>query len=85
MTSITITGSVTDPTGAKATYSVQSNIDNFVLSAVITPSSAPSGTTRNITVTPTGGTGPFVYQTPTGSGLTFTPVAGQPNQWTFVY
>ena len=57
----------------------------LTLSAVITPASAPAGTTRNITVTGSGGTAPYTYNTPTGAGLTFTPVSGQPGQWTFVY
>ncbi len=56
------------------------------LTAVVTPSAALAGTTRNITVTASGGAGyvPYTYATPVSAGLTFTPVAGQPNQWTFV-
>ena len=87
MSTVTITGTVTDSTGATGSYSVVVTLTGggFTLSAVVTPASAPAGTTRNLTVTPTGGTAPFTYGTPTGAGLTFTPVSGQPNQWTFVY
>lgn len=82
---VTITGTVTDSTGASGNYSVVVTLDSFTLSAVVTPASAPAGTTRNLTVTPTDGTAPFTYATPVAAGITFTPVAGQPNQWTFVY
>lgn len=85
MSTVTITGTVTDQAGASGSYSVTVTLDSFTLAAVVTPAVAPAGTTRNLTVTPTGGTAPFTYSTPVGAGLTFTPVAGQPNQWTFVY
>lgn len=81
---ITITGTVTDATGATGTFSTTATLDSFTLSAVVTPAVAPAGTTRNLTVTPTGGTAPFTFGTPVGTGLTFTPVSGQPGQWTFV-
>lgn len=62
-------------------------VDNFAITAVVTPASAPAGTTRNITVTANSGTGvaPFTFNTPTSPGITFTPVSGSPGQWTFVY
>jgi hypothetical protein len=85
MSTVTINGTVTDAVGASGAYSVVVTLDSFTLSAVVTPAVAPAGTTRNLTVTPTGGTAPFTYPTPTGTGLTFTPVSGQPGQWTFVY
>jgi len=85
MSTITITGTVTDAAGATGSYSVVVTLDSFTLSAVVTPAVAPAGTTRTLTVTPTGGTAPFTYSVPTASGITFTPVAGQANQWTFVY
>jgi hypothetical protein len=81
---VTITGSVTDSAGASGNYSVVVTLDSFTLAAVVTPASAPAGTTRNLTVTPAGGTAPFTFGTPVGAGLTFTPVAGQPGQWTFL-
>jgi hypothetical protein len=84
-TTITITGTVTDSVGASGSFSVPVTLDSFTVSAVVTPSVAAAGTTRNITVTVTGGTSPFVYGTPVATGLTFTPVTGQPGQWTFVY
>jgi hypothetical protein len=85
MNNITITGTVTDASGATGSYTVTVTLDSFSLSAVVTPSVAPAGTTRTLTVTPTGGTAPFTYSVPIATGITFTPVSGQPNQWTFVY
>ena len=81
---VTITGTVTDQAGASGSYSVIVTLDSFTLAAVVTPAIAPINTSRNLTVTPTGGTPPFTFNTPVGAGLTFTPVAGQPGQWTFV-
>ncbi len=81
---VTITGTVTDAAGASGNYSVVVTLDSFTLSAVVTPSVAPAGTTRNLTLTPTGGVAPFTFNTPVGTGLVFTPVSGQPGQWTFV-
>ncbi len=85
MSTITITGTVTDSVGATSPFSVTATADSFTLTAVVTPQNAPVGTTRNLTVTPTGGTAPFTYGTPLATGITFTGVTGQPNQWTFVY
>lgn len=85
MSTVTITGTVTDQAGASGSYSIVVTLDSFTLSAVVTPAVAPAGTTRTLTVTPTGGVAPFTYGAPTGPGLTFTPVAGVPGQWTFVY
>lgn len=86
MSTITVTGTVTDSAGATGSYSVVVTLDSFTLSAVVTPAVAPVGTTRNLTVTPTGGVAPFTFATPTSTaGITFTPVAGQSNQWTFVF
>ncbi len=85
MSTVTITGTVTDSVGAVGNYSVIVTLDVVGATATVTPAVAPAGTTRNLTVTPTGGTAPFTFSTPVGAGLTFTPVAGQPGQWTFVY
>lgn len=85
MSTVTITGTVTDSSGASGAYSVVVTLDSFTLSAVVTPATAPAGTTRTLTVTPTGGTTPFTYLTPTATGITFTAVSGKPGQWTFVY
>lgn len=84
MSTITITGTVTDSAGASGSYTVVVTLDSFTLSAVVTPAVAPAGTTRTLTVTPTGGVAPFTFATPTATGLTFTPVNGQQGQWTFV-
>lgn len=81
---VTVTGTVTDNAGAVGSYSVNVTLDIIGATAVVTPSVAPAGTTRNLTVTPSGGVPPFTFGTPIGTGLVFTPVAGQPNQWTFV-
>jgi len=81
---VTITGTVTDADGATGSYSVTVTLDTVGATAVVTPAVAPAGTTRNLTVTVSGGVAPFTYGTPVGTGLTFTPVDGQPNQWTFV-
>lgn len=85
MSTITITGIVKDSLGASGNYSVVVTLDSFTLSAVVTPANAPAGTTRTLTVSPTGGTAPFTFDLPTSSGITFTAVAGQNNQWTFVF
>jgi hypothetical protein len=85
MSTITITGTVIDSDGASGNYSVVVTLDSFTLAATVTPATAPAGTTRNLTVTPTGGIAPFTYATPTATGITFTPVSGQSGQWTFVY
>ena len=82
---LTITGTVTDADGATGSYSTTVTLDTVAATAVVTPAVAPAGTTRNLTVTPSGGVAPFIYSTPLATGLTFTPVSGQPNQWTFVY
>jgi hypothetical protein len=85
MSTITITGTVTDSDGASGSYSVVVTLDSFTLSAVVTPATAPAGTTRTLTVTPTGGIAPFTYAPPVAAGLVFTPVSGSPGSWTFVY
>ena len=85
MSTLTITGTGTDSNGVVANYTVVVTSDSFALTAVVTPQAAPPGTMRNLTVTPIGGVAPFTYSLPTASGITFTPVSGQPNQWTFVY
>lgn len=84
MSTITITGTVTDSAGASGSYSVVVTLDSFTLSAVVTPAMAPAGTTRTLTVTPAGGVAPFTFPTPTATGITFTP-SSLAGQWTFVY
>lgn len=81
---VTVTGTVTDGAGAVGSYSVTVTLDTIGATAIVTPAVAPAGTTRTLTVTPSGGVAPFVFGTPVGTGLTFTPVFNQPGQWTFV-
>src|SRR5882672_2141750 len=76
MSTVTITGTVTDSVGAVASYSVTAIIDVIGATATVTPAVAPLGTTRNLTVTPSGGTPPFTFSTPVGVGLIFTLVSG---------
>lgn len=81
--SLTITGTVTDSLGVVSNYSISANQDTFTLAAAVTPAIAAAGTTRTLTVTPTGGTAPFTYGTPVATGISFTNVS--PGKWTFVY
>jgi hypothetical protein len=83
-TSTTISGTVKDTAGVVGAFTIVAMIDSFTLGVVVVPLSAPVGTTRTLTVTPTGGIAPFTYSTPISPGLTFTPT-GTPGQWTFVY
>ncbi len=85
MSTVTITGTVKDSKGAIGSYSVVVTLDSLTATASVTPDPAPAGTTRTLTVTETGGIGPFTYSTPVAAGITFTPVSGVPNQWTFVF
>ena len=86
---ITITGTVTDQNNASGAYSVVVTLDNVTAAATVTPATAPAGTTRTLTVVGTSSAGaPLAFPAPVVSGITFTPVAGQPAgqaQWTFVY
>ncbi len=84
-TTITITGTVTDASGASGSYSTTVTLDSFTLAATVTPQTAPAGTTRNLTVVPSGGTPPYTFGSPSAPGITFTPVVGTPGQWTFPY
>lgn len=83
---INISGTVTDGAGATGNFSVSVTLDSFTLAATVTPANAAAGTTRNLTVTPTGGTVPYTYATPTSTaGIVFTAISSLPGQWTFVY
>lgn len=85
---VTISGTVTDSAGASGNYSVVVTLDSMTATATVTPAVAPAGTARTLTVVTAGGVAPFTFATPTGTGLTFTAVGGQPAgqaQWTFVY
>lgn len=60
-----------------------------VNSVSVSPDPAPAGTTRTLTVIATSSLAmSLTFDTPVASGITFTPVGGQPPgqaQWTFVY
>jgi hypothetical protein len=73
--------------GALAVALAQAQIADVVTaSAVATPSDAAEGTSRLLTVTGNSSTGsPLIFDAPVVAGITFTPVSGQPNQWTFIY
>jgi hypothetical protein len=82
---ITITGSGTDSLGVPFTFTTTATQEAITAAATVTPSVAPVGTTRTLAVTVSGGTPPYTFGTPVATGITFTPVSGQPGQWTFVY
>jgi len=83
MTTFTITGTATDSAGVVSSFSVTGTIDIFNIAGAVVPSVAPPNTLRTLTVTPTGGIGAITFGLPVSPGVTFTPVAGQSNQWTF--
>jgi len=90
-TTLTIGGSVTDAAGTTQTWGGSCTAtlptDTITVSSVaVSPVSAPQGTSRTLTVVATSSTGSaLTFNTPTATGITFTPVAGSPGQWTFVY
>jgi len=83
----TITVTVTDSDGSSATGTTTVQTDTITITSItVTPQTAPVGTTRNLTVVATSSAGlALTYGTPVSAGITFTPVNGQPGQWTFVY
>lgn len=89
MTTITITGVVSDPDGS-APFSVTVSTDTVsITSATVIPAVAAPGTTRTLTVVATSSAGLTLSASINPvSGVTFTPVSNQPPgtfQWTFVY
>jgi hypothetical protein len=88
-TSITITGTACDSSGC-APFSVTATTDAVsITSASVTPAVAPVGTTRTLTVVAASSAGLALTGSVNAvSGVTFTPVTGQPAgtfAWTFVY
>jgi hypothetical protein len=88
--SITITGTVTDASGAVSTFSTTVTTDQVTItSATVSPAVAPTGTQRTLTVVATSSGGlALTFGTPVAAGITFTPVSAQPAgqaAWTFVY
>ena len=89
-TSITITGVVTDADGSTSTFSASAFLDTItIVSATIVPATAPSGTTRTLTVVANSSANAVLtFNLPTATGITFTAVANQVSgtgKWTFVY
>jgi hypothetical protein len=88
--SVNIAVTVTDASGATSTANVTALLDTVTINSItVTPSTAPAGTTRKLAVSATSAIGAaLTFGTPVGTGLTFTPVTGQPAgtaAWTFVY
>ncbi len=84
MSTVTITGVVTDTAGASGNYSVVVTLDAVTASASVSPDPAPAGTLRTLTVTATSSAGlALTYATPVSPGIVFSPVAGSPNKFTF--
>jgi hypothetical protein len=86
-TVITVTGTFQDSSGTKGTYSGTVSFDApppLSATVEITPATGPAGTVRTLKVTAIGGVPPYTFDTPVATGIVFTPVVGQPNQWTFV-
>lgn len=89
MSTITITGTVSDGQGS-APFSVTVQTDAVLIqSATVIPAVAVAGTTRTLTViASSSGNLPLTASLAPVSGITFTPVSGQPAGtfvWTFVY
>jgi hypothetical protein len=87
MSSVNITGTVTDTAGVTGSFSLAAYLGTtMIVGATCTPITSDTPVTRTVVVSPTGGTPPYTYSTPVSSGgQVMTPVAGKPGQWTFVY
>lgn len=94
MPSISISITVTDAAGASATQNTTvvatGDVSVVTIDALTaTPQSAPAGTNRTLDVTASSSSGAaLTFATPVATGITFTPVTGQPTgraKWTFVY
>jgi hypothetical protein len=87
MSSINISGTVTDTAGVTGGFNITAFLGStLIVGATVTPINSDTPVTRNVVVSPTGGTPPYTFSTPISSGgQTMTPVAGKPGQWTFVF
>lgn len=90
MSTINITGTITDSAGNSATFSTSATEDSVsIVSATVSPDPAPPGTTRTLTVVATSSAGlPLTATLNPVSGITFTSVPNQPAgtfAWTFVF
>lgn len=87
MATITVTGTISDGT-ASAPFSVTVTLDSITItSATVIPAVAAPGTMRTLTVVASGGSAALAATINPVSGITFTPVPGQPPgtfAWTFV-
>ena len=89
MASISISVTVADA-NSSTTQTVTANQDVVTISSlVVAPQTAASGTSRTLTVQANSSAGAtLTFNAPVATGITFTPVSGQPAgqaQWTFTY
>jgi hypothetical protein len=89
---LNITGAVTDTDGNTAPFTAtanQSGTDLVTISSVnVSPDPAVAGTLRTLTVVAVSSLGETLTATVSATGVTFTPVTGQPAGtfvWTFTY
>lgn len=89
---LNITGSVTDADGNSAPFTAtatQSTADVVtIVSVTVTPADGPVGTARTLTVVAKSSQSEVLTATVEATGVTFTPVAGQPAGtfvWDFQY
>lgn len=96
MAQLTISGTVTDSSGATASFSVVASNDVVgasdaitIAQATVQPTQAPPGTLRTLTVAASSAQNlPLTATLTAVQGITFTPVDNQPAgqfQWTFTF
>jgi hypothetical protein len=84
MSTVTITGTVTDSAGGSGNYLVTITLDAVTATATVSPDPAPTGTLRVLTILATSSAGlPLTFATPVSPGVVFTVVPGSPNKFTF--
>jgi hypothetical protein len=89
MSILTITGTVKNEAGLETAFTGTINVVDPVVrppvvsSVVVTPASAPVGTLRRITITASDPQGQVLTYTCKVGTQNATPVAGQPNVFTF--
>lgn len=82
----TITGTITDSSGLSTPFTAKATIaasPPVIVSASVTPQSAPAGTTRTLTIVATDPQGGAITYNPVAAGITFTPTT-TPGVFTFV-
>lgn len=86
MATLRISGTVTDSSGASYSFETDAVSSSITASATVTPATAPVGTTRIYKYNATSSAGlPITYATPVAPGVVFTPVAGDPTSFSFIY